>query len=50
MASKKSHKGMGDQEWMSRLRKFAAMGTWPAGEGNRPAPKQKTWHDHYQKV
>lgn len=49
-SSTKSHKAMGDTEWMSRLRKFAATGTWPSNEGNRPAPKQKKWHDLYQKV
>ncbi|KAK7907602.1 hypothetical protein WMY93_016214 [Mugilogobius chulae] len=51
MASKpKSHKAMDDGEWMSRLRSFATTGVWPAGEGNRPAPRQKKWHDLYQKI
>ncbi|KAJ8333949.1 hypothetical protein SKAU_G00412680 [Synaphobranchus kaupii] len=32
---------MGDEEWMSRLRTFAALGVWPSEAGNRPAPRQK---------
>ncbi len=37
MSSKsKSHKAMPDTEWMSRLRKFASTGAWPADAGNRP--------------
>ncbi|KAJ8351896.1 hypothetical protein SKAU_G00233720 [Synaphobranchus kaupii] len=32
---------MGDEEWMSRLRMFAALGVWPSEAGNRPAPRQK---------
>ncbi|XP_056224227.1 uncharacterized protein LOC130163830 [Seriola aureovittata] len=46
----KSHKVMTDSEWMSRLRKFASTGAWPASQGNRPAPRQKKWHDLYQKI
>ncbi|XP_041846871.1 uncharacterized protein LOC121643491 [Melanotaenia boesemani] len=45
----KSHKAMGDEEWMSRLRAFASTGVWPRGAGNRPAPRQQKWHDLYQK-
>ncbi|KAI9520647.1 hypothetical protein NQZ68_015566 [Dissostichus eleginoides] len=40
---------MSDSEWMSRLRKFASTGAWPAGEGNRPAPRQKKWCELYQR-
>ena len=50
MSSSKSHKGMGDGEWMSRLRRFASSGVWPADAGNRPAPRQKRWYDLFQKV
>lgn len=51
MSSKpKSHKAMGDGEWMARLRAFASSGVWPGGGGNRPAPRQRKWHDLYQKV
>ncbi len=51
MASKhKKHRAMGDEEWMSRLRKFAAVGVWPSEAGNRPAPRQRKWHDMYLKV
>lgn len=46
----KSHKAMGDGEWMARLRTFARCGVWPSGEGNRPAPRQRKWYDLYQKV
>ncbi|XP_041830746.1 uncharacterized protein LOC121643496 [Melanotaenia boesemani] len=46
----KSHKAMGDGEWMSRLRAFASTGVWPPGAGNRPAPRQRKWHDLYQKI
>ncbi|CAB1435237.1 unnamed protein product [Pleuronectes platessa] len=35
---------------MSRLRKFANTGSWPAGEGNRPAPRQKKWYQLYQMI
>ncbi|XP_030266267.1 uncharacterized protein LOC115577368 [Sparus aurata] len=41
---------MADSEWMSRLRKFASSGVWPAGEGNRPAPRQKKWFALYQMI
>ncbi|KAL3057997.1 hypothetical protein OYC64_010217 [Pagothenia borchgrevinki] len=41
---------MSDSEWMSRLRKFANTGAWPAGEGNRPAPRQKKWCELYQRI
>ncbi|KAJ8364297.1 hypothetical protein SKAU_G00131280 [Synaphobranchus kaupii] len=41
----KKHRAMGDEEWMSRLRGFAALGVWPSEEGNRPAPRQKKWYD-----
>ncbi|CAM4510591.1 unnamed protein product [Leuciscus chuanchicus] len=51
MASKpKRHRAMGDEEWLSRLRRFATTGVWPADAGNRPAPKQKKWHDLFQKI
>ncbi|XP_028311916.1 uncharacterized protein LOC114468934 [Gouania willdenowi] len=51
MATKaKSHKAMGDGEWMSRLKSFARTGVWPLGGGNRPAPRQKKWHNLYQKI
>ena len=46
----KSHKAMGDDEWMSRLKMFAASGVWPADAGNRPAPRQKKWFDLFNKV
>ncbi|CAL8240335.1 unnamed protein product [Merluccius merluccius] len=49
MASKK-HRAIGDDEWMSRLRKFAASGVWPSEAGNRPASHQKRWHDLYVKI
>lgn len=45
----KSHKAMADSKWMSPLRKFASTESWPAGEGNRPAPRQKKWHQLYQR-
>ncbi|MCI4379004.1 hypothetical protein PGIGA_G00222790 [Pangasianodon gigas] len=45
----KSHKAMGDQEWMSRLRRFASTGVWPSKAGNRPAPRQKKWYDLFQR-
>ncbi|XP_059211301.1 uncharacterized protein LOC131989935 isoform X2 [Centropristis striata] len=48
--STKSHKAIGDGEWMSRLRAFASSGVWPSGAGNRPAPRQRKWHDLYQKI
>ncbi|XP_034534731.1 vegetative cell wall protein gp1-like [Notolabrus celidotus] len=41
---------MGDHEWMSRLRRFAATGVWPTDAGNRPAPRQKKWHELYQMI
>lgn len=51
MSSKpKKHRAMGDDEWMSRLRRFAASGVWASEAGNRPAPRQKKWHDLYLKV
>ncbi|XP_053091155.1 uncharacterized protein LOC113534513 isoform X1 [Pangasianodon hypophthalmus] len=46
----KSHKAMGDQEWMSRLRQFASTGVWPSEAGNRPAPRQKKWYDLFQRI
>ncbi|XP_061077259.1 uncharacterized protein LOC133111127 [Conger conger] len=46
----KSHKAMGDGEWLARLQRFASSGVWPSGEGNRPAPRQKRWHKLYQKI
>ncbi|MEQ2158488.1 hypothetical protein GOODEAATRI_012846 [Goodea atripinnis] len=46
----KSHKGMGDEEWMARLKAFARDGVWPSNAGNRPAPRQKKWHALYQKI
>ena len=42
----KKHKAMADSDW----RKFASTGAWPAGEGNRPAPRQKKWSELYQRV
>lgn len=50
MMSKKSHKALGDDEWMSRLRRFASTGVWPSEAGNRPAPRQKKWFDLFHKV
>lgn len=50
MSSKKKHRAIGDYEWMSRMRRFASAGVWPSEEGNRPAPRQKKWHDLYQRV
>lgn len=51
MASKhKKHRAMSEGEWMDRLRRFATQGVWPSEEGNRPAPRQKKWHDLYQKI
>ncbi|KAJ8370130.1 hypothetical protein SKAU_G00101580 [Synaphobranchus kaupii] len=41
----KKHRAMGDEEWMSRLRTFAALGVWPSEAGNRPAPRQKKCYD-----
>ncbi|KAI9525156.1 hypothetical protein NQZ68_009354 [Dissostichus eleginoides] len=41
---------MSDSEWVSRLRKFASTGVWPAGEGNRPAPRQKKRFELYQRI
>ncbi|KAJ8380453.1 hypothetical protein SKAU_G00012310 [Synaphobranchus kaupii] len=41
----KKHRAMGNEEWMSRLRTFAALGVWPSEAGNRPAPRQKKWYD-----
>ncbi|XP_057203003.1 uncharacterized protein LOC130562147 isoform X1 [Triplophysa rosa] len=49
MATKRSHKAMSDAEWVSRLRKFASTGVWPS-DGNRPAPRQKKWHEIYQRI
>ncbi|MEQ2233790.1 hypothetical protein ILYODFUR_025434 [Ilyodon furcidens] len=46
----KSHKGLGDEELMARLRAFASDGVWPSNAGNRPAPRQKKWHALYQKI
>ncbi|XP_047204714.1 uncharacterized protein LOC124857485 isoform X2 [Girardinichthys multiradiatus] len=45
----KSHKALGDEEWMARLRGFSSDGVWPSNAGNRPAPRQKKWHALYQK-
>jgi hypothetical protein len=50
MASTKSHKGMSDADWLARLESFARTGVWPSREGNRPSPRQKRWHELYQKV
>ncbi|KAJ8349274.1 hypothetical protein SKAU_G00244040 [Synaphobranchus kaupii] len=47
--STKKHKAMGDGELMARLKKFATTGVWPSEAGNRPAPRQKRWHDLYQR-
>ncbi|KAJ8264275.1 hypothetical protein GJAV_G00147270 [Gymnothorax javanicus] len=46
----KSHKAMGEGEWMARLKAFASTGVWPSGAGNRLAPRQWKWHDLYQKI
>ncbi|XP_057184274.1 ras-associated and pleckstrin homology domains-containing protein 1-like [Triplophysa rosa] len=48
--SKKSHKAFGDDEWMSRLRRFASTGVWPSEAGNRPAPRQKKWFELFQRI
>ncbi|XP_073804837.1 uncharacterized protein isoform X3 [Danio rerio] len=48
--SGKSHKAMSDADWISRLKKFASTGVWPSNEGNRPAPRQKKWHEIYQRI
>ncbi|XP_060927146.1 uncharacterized protein LOC133001557 [Limanda limanda] len=51
MASKgKKHRAMDDEEWMSRLCRFAGEGVWPAEAGNRPAPRQKEWHALFLKI
>ncbi|XP_048048328.1 uncharacterized protein LOC125269464 [Megalobrama amblycephala] len=50
MASAKSHKGMSDADWLARLQSFARTGVWPSREGNRPSPRQKRWHELYQKI
>ncbi|KAK5600524.1 hypothetical protein CRENBAI_017518 [Crenichthys baileyi] len=41
---------MPDTVWMARLRSFATTGSWPADEGNRPAPRQKKWYELYQRI
>lgn len=41
---------MSDADWISRLKKFASTGVWPSNEGNRPAPRQKKWHEIYQRI
>ncbi|MEQ2234696.1 hypothetical protein ILYODFUR_034096 [Ilyodon furcidens] len=41
---------MPDTVWMARLRSFAAAGSWPADEGNRPAPGQKKWYKLYKRI
>ncbi|ROI26630.1 hypothetical protein DPX16_21573 [Anabarilius grahami] len=41
---------MGDEEWMSCLRRFASTGVWPSEAGNRPAPRQKKWFDLFQRI
>ncbi|KAG9270336.1 hypothetical protein AMEX_G15275 [Astyanax mexicanus] len=46
----KSHKPMADSEWLHRLQTFASTGAWPSNAGNRPAPRQKKWHDLYHKI
>ncbi|XP_052441053.1 uncharacterized protein LOC127979559 [Carassius gibelio] len=50
MASAKSHKGMSNAEWLARLESFAQTGVWPSTQGNRPSPRQKRWHEMYQKI
>ena len=50
MASNKTHKAMGAEVWVSRLKTFAATGVWPSDAGNRPSPKQPKWHSIYTKV
>lgn len=48
--SKKTHKSMTDAAWLARMKTFAESGVWPQHLGNRPAPRQKKWHDMYKKV
>ncbi len=50
MSKLKSHKAMSDEAWMSRLQRFASTQNWPSDAGNRPAPRQKKWHDLFQQV
>ena len=50
MASKKEHKAMGSDMWMSRLRTFAATRVLPSDAGNRPSSKQPKWHSLYTKA
>ncbi|XP_026143958.1 uncharacterized protein LOC113118756 [Carassius auratus] len=50
MASAKFHKGMSNAEWLARLESFAQTGVWPSTQGNRPSPRQKRWHEMYQKI
>ena len=46
----KSHKAMGEGEWMVRLKSFASSGVWLAGGGNRLSPRQRKIFDLYQKI
>ncbi|KAI9541920.1 hypothetical protein NQZ68_026385 [Dissostichus eleginoides] len=46
----KTHKAMGDAEWLARLKAFANSGVWPSEGGNKPAPRQRKWYDLYQKI
>ncbi|XP_035988143.1 uncharacterized protein LOC110367754 isoform X2 [Fundulus heteroclitus] len=45
-----SRKSIPDSVWMSRLRSFAATGSWPAEQGNRPAPRQEKWYQLYHMI
>ncbi len=35
---------------MSRLQRFASTQNWPSDAGNRPAHRQKKWHDLFHQV
>lgn len=50
MASAKSHKSVSDADWLAHLQSFARTRVWPSREGNRTSPRQKRWHELYQKV
>ncbi|XP_059354008.1 uncharacterized protein LOC132091966 [Carassius carassius] len=41
---------MSNAEWLARLESFAQTGVWPSTQGNRPSPRQKRWHELYQKI
>ncbi len=52
MASKlKKHRAVGDEEWMSHLSKFAAVGVWPSEARNTGRhPARESGMDMYLKV